>query len=398
MLTLAAICLTASFIIIKEPSHTSADGLAHTLSGRTKYRAWIHRDIHLPFTLDLLRVRFSPDGKTVAISGESHDRQFLVSLWSIQNRKRIWQVKVPYFVESITFSQDGRKVIARPEGLDTNSQEWYWGTLRNDKQAPKEWYTASGKEVQDDARLLRYNGRDILSSDKQFCAVIDAIPARNGKRSRPVIKILNARSGHLVRTLTGIDGDSCLSVDNVTFSPDGKLVACLVDFTAGEGPNEFALVVWDMRTGRMLFHKADATDETLNDAPAFHFAPSGEWLLCGNNRMDFGHSRWRFRSLLPHLPPDPPGERNEGIERRRRDAFGFFSNTDSSLVLVLRSFITDGPMQECPCALELWEVKAGKSRRIWSQATNDGTTILDYCAMTHSFAFEEHGYLLIRQF
>jgi WD40 repeat protein len=173
-----------------------------------------------------LRVRFSPDGKLLAVAANYPGG---VELWDTATRKKVraWQARPPQFVEHLVFSADARQLL----------------TADGDKRM-RLWDVASGRQLQEFPFDREYGA---LSPDGKFVAVIDANEKREPSPGAPEwiagISIWDARTGKRARRLT-----RPTRVDNpfssLAFTADSRRLVT-------GGPDQF-LRVWDPATGEEL--------------------------------------------------------------------------------------------------------------------------------------------------
>jgi WD40 repeat protein len=200
-------------------------------------------------------IAFSPAGNSLAVGGDRG-----LSLWDLERAEIQWQTRSPSFnvMPAVVFSPSGRFLAA-------NTIRWR-GTRGQDR--VRVWETATGKE------LHAFDVADmpesiIFSSDDGILAV--AVPpgeeGESSERPRAEVQLWdtkNWRLRHRLRCRTD-------EVQNLTFSPDGKLLAATHrDWTA---------TLWDPRRGTLLHTLEDAGGEIT----CLAFSPDGKKLAAGNH-------------------------------------------------------------------------------------------------------------------
>jgi len=223
---------------------------------------------------------FAPVGRCLAVgSGRG------LSLWDAERAEMQWQTGSPAFdvFPGLAFSPGGRFLAA-------NTIRWK-GTHGQDR--VRVWETATGNElhafdVDDAPESIAF------SPDEGILAVATSLEedaeAYKEERPRAEVQLWDTRSWRLRHRL----GCRSEEVKNLTFSPDGKLLAA----THGDP----TATLWDPRRGTVL--------HTLEDAAGvitcLAFAPDGKKLAAGN------HDGWvtvwqaataRLLATLRILPP-----------------------------------------------------------------------------------------------
>jgi WD40 repeat protein len=198
-------------------------------------------------------LRFSPDGRTLAVSSF---RSCEIILWDIETgRERMRLRGHSAFVFTIAFAPDGRSLAsaspAAPEVV-----LWDLATGR-----PQHCLGPSGARTV----ALAY------SPDGRLLATVNAL-------ERPV-RIWDVRTGGQLRLIAGQSRPSC----SVAFSPDGRLLA-----TAGDGTAS----LWSVATGQEL-RRVDGQAHLLGHVA---FSPDGRTLVATGNDDDIRF--WDLESLI----------------------------------------------------------------------------------------------------
>jgi WD40 repeat protein len=231
---------------------------------------------------ELLHVRFSPDGQSVA-SSSSADR--IIRFWDLATGKELRQLEGHVGgVTSIAFTADGKTLASASHdgtirlwdpatGKQTNVTEGHQGTafgvafLLGGQQlvtagrdsTVRLWDRSSGKEVR------RYDDSDDLA---RVAFTPDGKYVALARQDDDAIYLIDPTTGKEVRQLQGAHN----RVNALLFSPDGKrLVASSTD-------NQF--ILWETATGKKLKSFGTSSGFSINNmyATPMAFTPDGRQL------------------------------------------------------------------------------------------------------------------------
>lgn len=189
---------------------------------------------------DVLKLAFSPDGKSVASSG--YDGNIIV--WDVETGKMIKKFEIDDIAQGLVFSPNGKTLIA---GLGTKQEFNIWDTdtweLLNTFPADQVWDLAISA---DGSKMVSAGG---------------GIHEAN---------LWDVKTGELLFTYKhNIEG----IVANVSYDPHGKVVA-----SGGAGDTVF---IWEVSTGYTIWELSVGLDAPLTMA----FNPDGGQIATGGSRV-----------------------------------------------------------------------------------------------------------------
>lgn len=226
---------------------------------------------------------FAADGKTLASAGD--DRT--IRLWDVATGKEVCQVGRQIEVSLLRFLPGGQGLLAGSRAPEEGVQVWNVG-------GAKQRRMLSGADeltflaVSEDGKLLAWAGGQrwtqdayspkalhlvdgVTGKEVRRLAVADAVRSlalsADGKRlavgdSAHQVRLWDAATGALLQRLKP---PSSMTVWNLSFSPDGKVLAAY-----GTGRPVF----WDTRTGKMVRQLGNAS----TNAQHLGFSPNGKIL------------------------------------------------------------------------------------------------------------------------
>jgi WD40 repeat protein/DNA-directed RNA polymerase subunit RPC12/RpoP len=233
-------------------------------------------------------VRFSPDGKRIATSGEE-----TVKVWDAANGKQLLTLKRET-IDNFCFSPDGELLAAANSDNTVAVWDMTSGQKRltlkghsevvtsvcfspdgkrmatvGDYETVKVWDLASGKN------LFSLKGLDSDEDDITFSSVCFSPDGRRMATGcdDKTVRVWDSVSGKDLLTFKGNKG----AINRVGFSPDGTLlVASSDDDVPGQAQT---LKIWDAASGKALL--------TLKGGGgSFHFSPDGKQLVSGMTVWD----------------------------------------------------------------------------------------------------------------
>ncbi len=242
------------------------DGLSHVWDVRARRVVATLRGHGGP----VLSARFSPDGRLVVTASVDHTAR----VWSVATGRQIFVLRGDTdWVFDARFGPDGRSVVTGSG--DGTARVW-------DVESPPGGLTLSSGGGPVFPAVFTPDGRLIVTG--------------TGQESQRLGE-WDALTGHLERTLCCHVGPQVLAM-----SPNGHLVG------AALGRMEAFADVWDLRTGRLIFHREPGGPlfSYFNDIA---FDAEGHLLLAGSNATatlwDAGTGR-RLRTLGPGAPGQFP--------------------------------------------------------------------------------------------
>ena len=189
------------------------------------------------------RVRFSPDGKTLATASTDG----ALKLWDVKEGKELTSLaSFTFNLQCVAFSRDGARIVAGggPYGQDAFGQASVWEIASGKQIAEMKGMPESvlGIAISPDGKLVATAGRD------------------------SVARLWEAETGKLVSALYGH-----LSIlEWVDFSPDGKLLAT--------GSYDDTAKLWNVDSGR----EVATLPGHLGDVMSTRFSPDGKMLVTGD--------------------------------------------------------------------------------------------------------------------
>jgi WD40 repeat protein len=193
-----------------------------------------------PYSEPVENLRFTPDGKFLAIKGGS------VSLWSLEQGRELWREFMGGRGYTLSFAPGGKTFLAGSGTYDTAAGQ----KIDEAKFATKETYAYLSD----------------ISPDGRFVATASAI---KGGDKLDAVTIWDAVTGQPLRRLAGHDGKR---LNTIKFSQDSERI-----LTSGK---DFTARLWDVATGRELrqFKIAGGQDDPFKDTIAA-LSPDGKIVL-----------------------------------------------------------------------------------------------------------------------
>ena len=193
-----------------------------------------------PYSEAVTNLRFTPDGKFLAIKGGS------VSLWSLKQGREVWREFMGGRGQTLNFTPDGKSFVAGSGIYDTASGQ----------EIAEEKFSAQGT----------FAYLSDVSPDGRFVATAAATKETIKPES---VTLWDAQTGRPLRNLAGHEGKA---LNTIQFSKDSRLlITCGKDFTAR---------LWDVETGSELhrFKIEGTSDDPFKDAIAM-LSPDGKTVL-----------------------------------------------------------------------------------------------------------------------
>jgi WD40 repeat protein len=208
------------------------------------------------------------------------------------------------------------------------------------------WEMATGKEVRSFTfpRARAVIGFEFSPDGKLFAAHTDDAECPSGQcHIHHTIYLGDVASGKVLHEFH----KDYLGCREVTFSPDGNVLAAFRNGEPHDGPYKEVLILWDVHTGKELHQ--------LEDARSAVFTPDSKKLVVGNNHggiqvLDPGTGREVQRleghpTSVRHLAVSPDGRTlvsaDEGQQRSRQE-------------------------EERRTSVRLWDLATGKVRHQWT--------------------------------
>jgi WD40 repeat protein len=197
-----------------------------------------------PYSEPVGNVRFTPDGKFLAIKGAS------VSLWSLDQGREVWRDFMGGRGYTLSFAPDGKTLVAGSGNYDTASGE----KIGEEKFATKETYAY----ISD------------VSPDGRFVVTASAI---KGGDTLDAVTIWDAVTGQPLRRLAGHAGKR---LNTIRFSQDSKRI-----LTSGK---DFTARLWDVETGRELLQiKIESGQYDPFEDTIAALSPDGQMVLTAHD-------------------------------------------------------------------------------------------------------------------
>jgi WD40 repeat protein len=211
--------LTAKYPVYSVAFHPA--GSMFAASGRDGVRIFRTNDGQLLRTLEgnqLFALAFSPDGQTLAAGGAEGK----VEIWRVSDGASLNRLEVGKWITSLAFSANGEVLAA---GTSTNI-----GFVRRSEASTEDNPIA----------LWRMNGNESLGSlSGHKYGVLSLAFSNNGDRlasggADGFVKIWNIQEVSLLKskqmaTRSGSSEDTQLTIDDLAFSPDNKILAVTYD-------------------------------------------------------------------------------------------------------------------------------------------------------------------------
>lgn len=224
-------------------------------------RTWKH-------ALPVEALAFSPDGSRIAIGCGRHDKEGELVLRRSRTGTRLLATRTRW-VNSVAFSPDGRVV-----------------TTSNRDGEVRLWSVPGGQLL----RTLRESG------EQPWTGVAISPDGRRIASSGDGVTLWNARTGGVLRRLTGRGQAGRPWIEAVAFSPDGAILATGGGWYAAESRPGGA-AIWDARTGAL--RKGLPGEEYGHETRALAFSPDGRWMVSGGGEIRLWDAgTWSLHRML----------------------------------------------------------------------------------------------------
>jgi len=287
------------------------------------------------------KLRFSPDGKMLAVAGYPHDVRFL----DARNGQLLRTLSTTDWTESavtmdsmMAFSSDGKQ-LALAGTRETGTRVIVWD-LSSDKprhtlESPSHFVAYNGA-FSPDGRLLAIAGPDLdiwdLNTEKRLSAPfvgngfgieaianvsqIGAVATATEAYTEP-IRLWEARTGRLKTMIRGWHSAGNVGNSALAVSPDGRLLAC---FAVIAEAHKSVVRIWDSATGKEVRDLAGRT--RIAEVPCLSFSADGKriaaasvdgkacvWNVDNGNLLS--ESVLQLEPTIP--PPDHAGESSSNM-------------------------------------------------------------------------------------
>lgn len=276
------------------------NGKQFITSGYTEQRFWDAETGKLLLTLEGNQIRYSPDGKRLAVVKSAPEKSVLIV--AAEDGRRLSSISDEDAILQIEFSPDGNRLLTlSPTNTakiwDVDSGKWL-ATLPGQKYGIKfATFSPSGQHVltigegpnyNDPATMMVWaaSGNELLTSieepnvkpsrDSSFAAIVspDAkhLITRSGK-SEKAFALMDPITGEIRTKLEGFEGNE----NSIVFSPDGKrIIAVRRNYSGTSDPEEMKVAkIWELTSGKLL-----STLEGHSGAiETYTFSPDGQQVV-----------------------------------------------------------------------------------------------------------------------
>ena len=284
------------------------DGQLWDVATRRERRRW-----HAPKDGGSSRLRFSPDGRTLATVFIRKDpvtqrNELSIDLWDTaaptEHRRRI--PGISYFLQDLEFSPDGKTLAIaiydrygplNSKAVPTATQLWDIASGKERMRFPVKVFGILSLAFSPDGQRL------YASLTDQTIRVYDLT---TGREITPPLNHENALKSFPNGAVPDRAWDDCRSMDDLTFSPDGSILAAAgrwTDYTGPKPPSRARIYLWDVARGKVLRH-FPAHEEMVT---SLSFAPDGKTIASSGSR-DPIIRRWDVATGREVSPP--PGHRS----------------------------------------------------------------------------------------